>query len=147
MDSLYYGRLFAPIATGFGIAAITPSMKNRGSRLKQTPPGWVFSVVWTALYLGLGYTWAESAEREPVRADIAFGILTALLALWLLAVAGWLTREKPGVNRASLYIMILAVIATINGLQLATDELATVSMSSLLGWLLFAQHLNFHSIR
>ena len=52
-----------------------------------TPPGWVFPVVWTALYIAMGiasYLIATSgAQRESVRMALgAYGVSLAFNALW-----------------------------------------------------------------
>ena len=52
-----------------------------------TPPGWVFPVVWTALYIAMGiasYLIATSgAQRESIRMALgAYGVSLAFNALW-----------------------------------------------------------------
>ena len=52
-----------------------------------TPPGWVFPIVWTALYIAMGiasYLIATSgAQRESVRMALgAYGVSLAFNALW-----------------------------------------------------------------
>ena len=57
------------------------------NRPPLTPPGWVFPVVWTALYIAMGiasYLIATSgAQRESVRMALgAYGVSLAFNALW-----------------------------------------------------------------
>ena len=52
-----------------------------------TPPGWVFPVVWTALYIAMGIAsyliYASGAPREGVRMALtAYGVSLVLSALW-----------------------------------------------------------------
>ena len=57
------------------------------NRPPLTPPGWVFPVVWTALYIAMGiasYLIATSgAQRESVRMALgAYGVSLVFNALW-----------------------------------------------------------------
>lgn len=148
----YYVRLFAPLATGMGTAALVPSMKNQGKQLYQTPPGWVFGLMWPALFIGVGYAWSEAAKVDPLQADLVFGILTGLFVLWIIVATGLRLRFTDtgapvgrGYKRASLYILVLALMASIVGLLNTVDTLSQVSMGVLVGWLIFAMHLNYHN--
>lgn len=153
-DTSYYLRLFAPIVTGMGTAALVPSMKNRGSKLPQTPPGWVFGVVWVLLYVSLGYTWAEWAQEDSTYADTTFIILVTLLVLWIIVATGiqwrWSSPQKAirkDYIKASLYIIVLATMASFVVLVNAPDTLSQVGSSVFTGWLLFATHLNYHDVK
>lgn len=147
-DSMYYGRLFMPLAINMGVAFVTPSMKREGGSMPQRPPAWVFGVIWPALYLGLGYAWAESAEIDALEADVLYGVITGLLVLWLIVVAGWLGKNGPGIknNRASLWVMMLIIAASLTGLSRSPDILSSISLGGLTGWLILAQHYNYHLI-
>ena len=72
----------AGLASRGGMAAFAALQKP-----PLTPPGWVFPIVWTALYIAMGiasYLIATSgAQRESVRMALgAYGVSLAFNALW-----------------------------------------------------------------
>ena len=82
--------LAAPLAVGGLSALITKDNMVMFELVKKpplTPPGWVFPIVWTALYIAMGiasYLIATSgAQRESVRMALgAYGVSLAFNALW-----------------------------------------------------------------
>ena len=86
--------LAVALAVPLGLGALA-ALLSRGSmgalaaleKPPLTPPGWVFPLVWTALYAAMGiasYLIATSgAPRESVRmALVTYGVALALSALW-----------------------------------------------------------------
>lgn len=95
-----------------------------------TPPGWLFSVAWTILYVLLGialYLIIINTKKhvDKVRAYVLFGIQLLLNGLWsyvffgahapgialvillaLFVVAAWMAREFDGINRRAAYCVI-----------------------------------------
>lgn len=95
-----------------------------------TPPGWVFSVAWTILYVLLGialYLIIITAKKKvnKMTAYILFGVQLVLNGIWsyvffgahapgvalvlllaLFAVAAWMAREFGGINRRAAYCVI-----------------------------------------
>lgn len=149
----YYVRLFAPLATGMGTAALVPSMENQGKQLYQTPPGWVFGLMWPALYIFVGVSWTQSAEEDPVFADILYSIITALLVLWIIVATGiqwrWSSPQKAiGIEykRVSLYILVLILMASFVALGNSSNTISDVFIGIFTGWITFATMLNFEDV-
>ena len=95
-----------------------------------TPPGWVFSVAWTILYVLLGvalYLIIRTVHKNinKMRAYIFFGAQLVLNGLWsymffgahlpgfalvtllvLFIVAVWMARVFHGINRPAAYLVI-----------------------------------------
>ena len=53
-----------PLLVGFGTAGICRTTSSAGATVKFRPPPWVFSVVWTVLYLFIGLSWVYFAENQ-----------------------------------------------------------------------------------
>lgn len=92
---LSYARLFAFQIAFLAIARFLGLMSESGksdwylslTKSAFSPPGWVFGVVWTGLYLMLGYVgwwlWEHRGQREDTRlAGILFAVQMAMNWAW-----------------------------------------------------------------
>ena len=77
--------LLLPLAVGGLAAALTQGSMEHFAALAQpplSPPGWVFPVVWSALYLLMGaasfLVWkADAPQAEKTRALVLYGVQLA----------------------------------------------------------------------
>lgn len=138
--------LFATYLIACGAAATTGAMFNPGewylslSKPKWTPPGWVFPVVWTSLYICM----AVSAARVAVLPNTELA-----LALWSVQIA-FNTLWTPvffGLRRlrAAMIVMLglwLSVAATLVAFA-SHDSVAGLLFAPYLLWVTIAGALNF----
>lgn len=107
-----------------------------------TPPGWVFSPVWTALYAAMGVAawrvWRRggwSVQRAPLAAFLAqLGLNFAWSFLFFsLHLAGWALAD---------ILLLWAAIALTIGLFARVDRAAAWLLAPYLAWVTFASALN-----
>lgn len=139
--------LAIPLAVGGLAALLSMSGMRAFDEIKKpalTPPGWVFPVVWTALYLMMGYASYLALESRRPKEDIEgaltvyacqlavnffWPILFFRLELWLFAFF-WLV---------ALWVMVIATLAYFRKL----DKTAGALIIPYLLWVTFAGYLNF----
>ena len=107
------------------------------------PPGWVFGVAWTILYILLGLSLAmllhaKGAEKRE-RALILFGLMLVINLAW--------SPVFFGMHKVTLALsLIAAMIVCTLGLIFALWKIRIVAALLLypyLGWLMFATALNY----
>jgi benzodiazapine receptor len=78
-------KFFIPVILGFVISIFFP-MHSAGSVVKSRPPPIVFGIIWTILYLLIGYCWSlnHKANKDHDYVDFLFIVLNALLVLWVI---------------------------------------------------------------
>lgn len=82
--------LAVPLVVGAAAGLLTQNSMETFEALKQpplSPPGWLFPVVWTALYLLMGISSylvcvSDAAREEKARALWAYGVQLAFNFLW-----------------------------------------------------------------
>lgn len=131
------GGLGALLAGGFG--------ESYGAMYKPllSPPGWVFPVVWTALYLLMGYaSWlvlgSEASEPRKRRAMTVYAVQLGINLLWPLFFfrLGWLVFA---------FLWLLLLIAAVLACRLLfryIEKRAGDLLLPYLIWLFFAAYLN-----
>ena len=139
--------LAIPLAVG-GLAALTSGggMTNYGN-LNQpplAPPGWLFPIVWTVLYLLMGFasyrvlTSGEDPEQVR-RALILYGLQLLFNFLWPLVFFGLEWRLVAFFILIILWILIFLTMRKFS----QVDELAGDLLLPYLLWVTFAGYLNF----
>ena len=138
--------LLLPLAVGGMAAALTQGSMEHFAALAQpplSPPGWVFPVVWSALYLLMGAASflirkADASQAEKTRALVLYGVQLAVNFAWPLLFF-----------RAGLYGFALVWLALLLFLVIETafafgciDRRAAWLLTPYLLWLLFAAYLN-----
>lgn len=110
------------------------------NRAPWTPPGWVFPVVWTALYIMMAIAAARIANLPGAGVALAlFALQIALNTLW--------TPVFFGAHRTGVGLVILCclwvVVATMMVAFWRLDRLAGAMIAPYLAWLTIAASLNF----
>ncbi len=135
-----------PLAVG-GLAALLSGGMGAYRAMNQpplSPPGWVFPVVWSILYLLMGeasYRILESgADKEKVRgALIAYGVQLLLNFVWPLVFFGGQMYLAAFFVLVALWIAIFITLRRFS----AIDETAGNLLIPYLLWVTFAGYLNF----
>lgn len=109
------------------------------------PPGWIFPVVWTLLYILIGFAlamilWARGASGRW----IAIGLFVAQFALNLAWSPTFFAAHKMGAAFAIILLMIVLTIATVLAFARIRPRAALLMLLYLI-WLCFAAYLN-HAI-
>lgn len=138
--------LAIPLAVG-GLAALITggSMADYGqlNRPPLSPPGWVFGVVWTILYLLMGYAsyrvLTSGAEQEQInRALKLYGVQLALNFLWPIAFFGLERRLLAFAILVALWAVLYLTIRAFS----QVDEKAGDLLLPYILWVTFAGYLN-----
>ena len=148
MDKNIKKRLLSwaiPLAVG-GLATLL----SGGTRLYQTinqpplsPPGWVFPLVWTALYIAMGEAayrvLTSNAGKDRIRkALIAYGVQLFLNFLWPLFFFGGQMYLTAFIILILLWVAIFITTRRFSRI----DENAGDLMLPYLLWVTFAGYLN-----
>jgi len=137
--------LAIPLAVG-GLATLISGGMSDYRQLNQpplSPPGWVFPIVWTILYLLMGYASYRVAESDKDQAQIrgaltVYGVQLFLNFLWPILFFALEWRLAAFFLLIGLWIAILLTIRRFN----AIDERAGDLLIPYLLWVTFAGYLN-----
>ncbi len=135
-----------PLAVG-GLAALLAGGMDSYHVLNQpplSPPGWIFPVVWTVLYLLMGeasyrvYS-AKADSKQKKRALIAYGVQLFLNFLWPLFFFGGQLYLSAFFRLVLLWVGIFITLRWFSQI----DEKAGDLLIPYLLWVTFAGYLNF----
>ena len=137
--------LALPLAAGGLAALISGGMASYQALVKPplSPPGWVFPVVWTVLYLLMGYaSWLEltsGAQADAVRrALMLYGAQLMANFVWPLLFFGLQWRLTALLWLVVLWVLILL---TVRAFSKISERAADLLLPYLL-WVTFAGYLN-----
>ena len=131
-----YILFLLPLLVGFGTGMICRTSSAAGATVKFRPPPWVFSVVWTLLYLFIGLSWVYS-QTNP----IFYGLLILILSLWQVVYS------CIGNKKLALAVMFLALNMTAITYTMASSQLSKVLLIPLFIWLIYALLLSVFEIQ
>lgn len=138
--------LLIPLAVGGLAAWLTMDSMAQFAALAQpplSPPGWVFPVVWTILYLLMGWAsfliWKSGAPQAAKRRALGpYGVQLAVNFVWPL-----LFFRAGLYGFALIWLVILLVLVAETMLAFGRiDRQAAWLLAPYLLWLLFAAYLN-----
>ena len=141
----YVGFSALVLLVGGLSSVITQGEMEAFSALRQpplSPPGWVFPVAWTILYLlmgiGMAIVWRESDGKRRRRAVTIWSVELAANFLWPLLFFLWQLRLLSLVWLAVLLILVANMTSEFE----KTSVTAARMQIPYLLWLLFAAYLN-----
>ena len=141
----YVGFSALALLVGGLSSMITQGQMEAFSALRQpplSPPGWVFPVAWTILYLlmgvGMAIVWRNSDGERRRRAITIWGVQLAANFLWPLLFFLWQLRLLSLVWLAVLLILVANMTSEFEKTSITA---ARLQIPYLL-WLLFAAYLN-----
>lgn len=138
--------LAIPLAVGGLAALLSGGMSDYGAMVKPplSPPGWVFPVVWSALYLLMGYASyrileSGASEGEIKRALTLYGAQLLANFIWPLLFfgGGWFL-----LSFLWLIVLWVLIFLTIRAFC-KIDETAGNLLLPYILWVTFAAYLNF----
>jgi tryptophan-rich sensory protein len=111
------------------------------------PPGWVFGVAWTVLYVLLGIALALALAAPP---SSTRRTALSLFILQLILNYSWsplfFAAHQVRIALAAIVIILALSVAAAIALR-RVNEAATLLMAPYLAWLCFATYLNFEIMR
>lgn len=141
----FWLSLALPLAVG-GLAALLSGGMGDFKNMQQpplSPPGWVFPIVWTILYLLMGYSAyrvysSEKPQAQINRALTLYGIQLALNFIWPIVFFGF------HAYLLAFFVLILlwgAIFLTMRAFA-SLDETASDLLIPYILWVTFAGYLN-----
>lgn len=128
---------FIPLISGFLTGNLCKMGDDAGKTINARPPGYIFGIVWTILYLLLGGAWLYSrSKKKTVIVDILYILLIISLCTWVVIYG--CKKDK----KSALYIIPISMLITIFILIYTPN----FYIAPLLVWLLFAFLLNFTEV-
>ena len=137
--------LAIPLAVG-GLSALLSGGMSGYKELNQpplSPPGWVFPVVWSILYLMMGYAsfriYTSGKDRQDIRRSlISYAVQLFINFLWSPVFFGAQWRL------AAFFLLILLWLAVFVTMRLfsTVDQKAADLLLPYLLWVTFAGYLN-----
>lgn len=139
--------LVIPLAVGALSAVLSGGGMQVFSDLEQpplSPPGWLFPVVWTILYLLMGYaSWlvlTSEADRHKIRQALTvYGLQLAVNFFWSIIFFGAGLYLFAFLWLVLLWILIVWTMARFYEIRQTAGEL----LLPYLLWVTFAGYLNF----
>ena len=139
--------LVVPLAVGGIAALLTGGGMDTFETLSKpplSPPGWLFPVVWTMLYILMGFASylviTSGAAREDIsRAVLVYAVQLAFNFLWPIFFFGLSAYLLAFVWLIALWLLILASIIFFR----RVSDVAAYLMIPYLLWATFAGYLNF----
>ncbi len=141
---------FLPFLGLVSLASLTGAIFRPGDWYKQldkpgwTPPGWLFPVAWTVLYVLMAY----AAWRVWDRAGLSLA-----LGVWMVQLvfnAGWLAvffgMRRPALALAELAALWLLIAVMIVAFA-RIDPIAALLLAPYIAWVSFAGALNADIVR
>lgn len=141
--------LAIPLAVGGLSALISGGMSDYGNLVQPplSPPGWLFPVVWTILYLLMGYSSylvfsADVPPEQKKRALTLYGIQLFLNFLWSPVYFG---LEWRLVAFFILLALWAAVLLTMRAFSAISEKAGDLLLPYIL-WITFAAYLNLGTV-
>lgn len=134
-----------PLGVG-GLSALLSGGMSAYQELNQpplSPPGWVFPVVWTVLYILMGIaSWlvakSDAPKEERAKALLLYGAQLAANFLWPLLFFGGRMYLAALIELIVLWVLIFLTLRRFSSIK----ELAGDLMIPYLLWVSFAAYLN-----
>lgn len=137
--------LIIPLAIG-GLATLFSGGMSSYQITNQpplSPPGWVFPIVWTLLYLLMGYAsyrvLTSGADKEQIQKALRlYGVQLALNFLWPIIFFGFDAYLPAFMVLIGLWVLIFLTLQAFSKI----DETAGNLLLPYLLWVTFAGYLN-----
>jgi benzodiazapine receptor len=110
MNKLLYLTIFLPLIIGFTISYLYTNdksfEKNNETKPFWQPPGYMFSIIWSILYLLNGYALYTILCNSKKFNKVQFGIIILLFILQLVLENYWIIYTSQ-INQSDIYQLII----------------------------------------
>ena len=132
-----------PLIVGFGTGMICRTKSSAGSSIKFRPPSWVFSLLWTVLYLMIGLSWVLSlrVDKSQLLVNVLYITLIVILSLWLVLYS-CINQKKW-----ALVMMVLSLMITLITYTMIPSVIAKGLLVPLFVWLIYALLLSVFEVQ
>ena len=137
--------LAIPLGVGALSALVSGGMGDYAqlNRPPLSPPGWVFPIVWTVLYLLMGYAsyrvyLSNAPQEEKGRALLLYGAQLVLNFLWSPVFFGLQWRLVAFFLLIALWVLVVLTMQAFSKI----DELSGDLLLPYVLWITFAAYLN-----
>lgn len=137
--------LAIPLGVGALSALVSGGMGNYAqlNRPPLSPPGWIFPIVWTVLYLLMGYAsyrvyLSNAPQEEKRRALLLYGAQLVLNFLWSPVFFGLQWRLIAFFLLIALWVLVVLTMQAFSKI----DELSGDLLLPYVLWITFAAYLN-----
>lgn len=133
------------------VSGFLSPMKAAGKRIKARPPGYVFGIVWTLLFLLYGAAWNLTISywaNDPVIPDgwltgeIGYILSMVLYSINMACLFAWPFVYNHTGPWSAMFLLLGSLVLTLASAMISPPS-AGVCLSPLLGWEIFALFLNF----
>ncbi|OUW95961.1 MAG: hypothetical protein CBD97_02090 [Pelagibacteraceae bacterium TMED237] len=127
--------LLLPIIMGFSTSLICPITKEAGKNVKFRPPSWVFSVVWSFLFISYGFSWSiaiHNSSGYKIPLTIVLYSLTLLSLIMWIIIYGCIKNKK-----VASWILIVSLSLSFMSFTQGND-ISKILLSPLIAWCIFA---------
>lgn len=141
--------LVAPFVVGMGSSIFTPKYKqckNTPNTPKFQPPGYVFAIAWSIIYILFGiscyYSWTRAKRR------FTLGLVSSLVLLSLLAIWGpiFFNYCLPALAFSTILGLLGMSVGTIIIYIRDREYIPAYLLFPLAAWLSFASYLSYASL-
>ena len=150
--------LISPLVLCFGASAICKIKKDSGSSVIFRPPGWTFGVVWTILFIMLGFSFlictkksqnekenglrTETDVKELVKGNVLDILSYVIYGGIILCLASWIVTYGCLNNKlVSMWLYILIFMFVFMGLCVG-NTISKILLCPLIAWLIFAMFMS-----
>ena len=109
---------------------------------KETPPNWVFPIVWTILYILIAIALSRALLANNIPMIILFIINLMLNVLWCYA---YFKRQDPKSALAIITLLLVTIVAIL-AIAYTTDITILALLVPYLLWISFATFLNARTV-
>lgn len=137
--------LFAPLLMSLIVQRILPSDFSTNKKVFFQPPGYVFGIVWTILYVLMGVYFRNTLQRKGGQTK---HVLLTLLVLNLCVNLAW-TPVVNNMRRYTTGVYMIGVMLLLTLSNLVIDDMVwnKAMLVPYFTWLLFALLLNIELAR
>jgi translocator protein len=140
--SIVLAELVGVISSFFGMS--NESMYIKINRPFFSPPGWIFPIVWTILFLLMGIAayrvWVKGSQGEDVKKSLVlYAIQLALNFIWPII---FFRLKLYGLAFFELLILLVFIVMTTFEFK-KVDQIAGYLMIPYIAWVVFAGILNY----
>lgn len=135
-----------PLVSNTVMSGICPTTKSDGANLAARPPSYVFSIVWTTLFVLLGIAWvrtrnSSTQKNDKLKTDVLFSLTTISFITWQ-----YFNNCKRDKKLALYNIVISWTLSLLTMIVSQEKSKSGALVAPTVGWLFLASMLNYSQV-